>query len=99
MTPTVRHGRQHGEALPEFAVEPGPLDLVNARRASAARKMSARSRVIVADDAHGQARSGERLAPRRSLGGSPSSSPTVTDLVLEERRAAARRARSAEIVG
>src|SRR5205807_1030880 len=54
--------RQHGEALPQLAVEAGPLDLLDDHGVGPAQDLQALGG-DGSDDAHGQARPREGLAP------------------------------------
>ena len=75
-------GRQHGEALPELAVEPGAAHLL-VRIASASRRISSRSRVT--SPMIGSPGPGPGNGCRQTIAsGSPSSSRPAAHLVLEE---------------
>ena len=73
---------QHGEALPELAVEVGAADLLEQDRIRAAQD---REPLLghLADDADREARPRERLAPDHPLG-EPELLADPADLVLEE---------------
>ena len=67
ITPDGAHGRQHGEALPQLAVEAGPADLLDHDGVGRPQDLGPLGGDL-ADDAHGQARAREGLAPDDLVG-------------------------------
>ena len=82
-TPTERIAGQHGEALPELAVEPGAADLLEQDRVGLAEDVEPLAGDL-ADDPDPEARARERVAPDHRLG-QAELLPHAPHLVLEER--------------
>ena len=78
------HRREHGEALPELPVEPGPLDLLDDHGVGPAQDLEALGRDR-ADDAHREARAGNGWRQTISSG-RPSSSPITRTSSLNRLR-------------
>ena len=65
--PDGAHGGEHGEALPQLAVEAGPADLLDHDGVGGPQDLGPLGGDL-ADDAHGQAGPGEGLAPHDLVG-------------------------------